>query len=256
MSETVAARVAVVTGAGTGIGRAVARRLARDRARVVLAGRREAPLEAVAEEVRAAGGHALVVPADVSQEAACERLIGTAVDTYGRLDVLVSNAAHAAGRGTPLHEMQTESWQEVIGTNLSGAFYCGRAAARHMISRRSGRIVNVAAIQAWSPLPHNTPYVASKGGLISLTRAMAADLGPHGIVVNAVAPGPVYIEGDEVPADVDASAATLIRRAGRPEEVASVVAFLASDECSFVVGQTIVCDGGRLLSRRPDPGWV
>jgi NAD(P)-dependent dehydrogenase (short-subunit alcohol dehydrogenase family) len=223
---------------------------------VVLAGRRAAPLERVAEDVRASGGKALPVATDVSDEAACDRLIETTVRELGTLDVLVSNAAHAAGRGTPLTEMATERWREALETNLYGAFYCGRAAARHMVTRGYGRIVNIAAIQAWSPLPHNTPYVASKGGLISLTRAMAADLGPHGIIVNAVAPGPVYIGADDVPPDVDASAATLVRRAGRPDEVASLVAYLASEECSFVVGQTVVCDGGRLLSRRGDPGWV
>ncbi len=249
-------RVAVVTGGGTGIGRAVVRRLAAEGAQVVLAGRRAEPLERVAEEVRGLGGTALPVATDVSDEVACDRLIETAVREYGQLDVLVSNAAHAAGRGTPLQEMATERWRETLETNLYGAFFCGRAASRQMVPRGYGRIVNVAAIQAWSPLPYNAPYVASKGGLISLTRAMAADLGPHGVVVNGVAPGPVYIDADEVPAEVDESAATLVRRAGRPEEVASVVAFLASDECSFVVGQTIVCDGGRLLSRRGDPGWV
>jgi NAD(P)-dependent dehydrogenase (short-subunit alcohol dehydrogenase family) len=257
-----AGRIAVVTGGGSGLGRAIVRRFAAEGARVVLAGRRREPLEKVAEEVRAseaaqaAGGSALPFPTDVSDETACEHLIHTALETYGALDILISNAAVATGRGTPFFEQTTENFRATLETNLYGPFYCGRAAARHMVMRGYGRIVNIGAIQAWVPLPHNAPYAASKGGLNALTRSMAIDLGPHGVIVNAIAPGPVYIEQDGVPEEVDKEAATLVHRAGRPSEVASLALFLASEECSFVVGQTIVCDGGRLLSRRGDPGWV
>jgi NAD(P)-dependent dehydrogenase (short-subunit alcohol dehydrogenase family) len=251
-----------VTGGGSGLGRAIVRRFAAEGARVILAGRRREALERVAEEVRAfeaaqaTGGSALPFPTDVSDETACEHLIHTALETYGALDILVSNAAVSTGRGTPFPEQKTEDWRATIETNLYGPFFCGRAASRHMVARGYGRIVNVGAIQAWVPLPHNAPYAAAKGGLHALTRSMAIDLAPHGVIVNAIAPGPVYIEQDGVPEDVDREAATLVHRAGRPSEVAALALFLASEECSFVVGQTIVCDGGRLLSRRGDPGWV
>ncbi|MGH2350231.1 MAG: SDR family NAD(P)-dependent oxidoreductase [Chloroflexota bacterium] len=251
-----AGRVAVVTGGGRGIGRAIARRLAAEGAKVAIAQRDAGSLERTAEEIRAAGGAVLDVPTDVSDEAACETLLDATVDEFGQVDVLVNNAAIATPRRAPLAEMPTDLWRETLAVNLSGMFYCGRAAARHMIARHYGRIVNVLAIQAWVPLPENAPYAASKGGGLSLTRSMAIDLAPHGVIVNAIAPGPVYVAADEVPEEVDATAATLLRRAGRPDEVAALAVFLASEECTFVVGQTIVCDGGRLLSRRGDPGWV
>ena len=249
-------RVAVITGGGKGIGRAIARRFAAEGANVIIAQRDPETLERTAREIRGAGGTALAVPTDVSSEAACEALIRRALDEHGHLNILVNNAAIASPRKAPFPDMSTEVWRQTLDVNLYGMFYCGRAAARSMVAARYGRIVNVLAIQAWVPLPENAPYAASKGGGMSLTRSMAIDLAPHGVIVNAIAPGPVYVAADDVPGDVDASAATLVRRAGRPEEVAALAVFLASEECTFVVGQTVVCDGGRLLSRRGDPGWV
>ncbi len=249
-------RVAVITGGGRGIGRAIARRFAAEGARVVIAQRDPAGLARTAAEIGAAGGEALAVPTDVSQESSCQALIQATIDRFGQLDILVNNAAIATPQRAPFHELSTTLWRETLSVNLDGMFYCGRAAARHMVARGYGRIVNVLAIQAWVPLPGNAPYATSKGGGVSLTRSMAIDLAPHGVIVNAIAPGPVYVGADAVPAEVDASAATLVQRAGRPEEVAALAVFLASEECTFVVGQTIICDGGRLLSRRGDPGWV
>jgi NAD(P)-dependent dehydrogenase (short-subunit alcohol dehydrogenase family) len=249
-------RVAIVTGGNRGIGRAIARRFAAEGARVSIAGRDTKVLERTATEIRQAGGTVLAVPTDVAHEAAGEHLIRATVERFGDLHILVNNAAIASPERRGFQEMPTEVWRQTLGVNLDGMFWCGRAAAREMVARGYGRIVNVLAIQAWVPLPHNAPYAASKGGGVSLTRSMAIDLAPRGVIVNAIAPGPVYVAADDVPAEVDRSAATLLRRAGRPAEVAALAVFLASDECTFVVGQTIVCDGGRLLSRRGDPDWV
>ena len=249
-------RVAVITGGSRGIGRAIARRFAAEGATVVIAARDAARLEQTAGEIRQAGGNVLALPTDVSVEAACERLIQTTVERFGGLDILINNAAIASPQRRPFQELPTAIWQQTLDVNLGGLFSCGRAAAAVMVERQYGRIVNVLAIQAWVPLPHNAAYAAAKGAGISLTRSMAIDLSPHGVIVNAIAPGPVYVAADAVPAAVDQSAATLVQRAGRPAEVAALAVFLASEECSFVVGQTIVCDGGRLLSRRGDPDWV
>ncbi len=249
-------RIAVITGGGRGIGRGIARRFAAEGAAVVIAGRDVATLDRTAREIHDAGGDAFAVPTDVADEQACDRLFARTVERYGRIDVLVNNAAVSSPDRVSFEQTPTDVWRETLRVNLDGMFYCGRAAARAMIPGGYGRIVNVLAIQAWVPLPYNASYAASKGGGGSLTRSMAIDLAPRGIIVNAIAPGPVYVASDDVPPDVDASAATVAQRAGRPEEVAALALFLASDECSFVVGQTIVCDGGRLLSRRGDPGWV
>ncbi len=154
--------------------------------------------------------------------------------------------------------MTAEQWDAVMAVNLGGTFRLSQVAARVMAERGYGRIVNVLAIQAYLPLPQNAAYVASKGGGEALTRAMAVDLAPRGIVVNAIAPGMIMTEGwtgtSAGDPTLDTGATALVGRMGRPEEAAALVAFLASDECSFVVGQTIICDGGRLLSRRGDPG--
>lgn len=249
-------RVAIITGGSRGIGRAIAQRFAANGATVVIAARDAVRLEQTAGEIRQAGGRVLALRTDVSDEAACDRLIQTTLEQFGTVDILINNAAIASPQRRPFPELPTAIWQQTLNVNLGGLFYCGRAAAAAMVARQYGRIVNVLAIQAWVPLPHNAAYAAAKGAGMSLTRSMAVDLAPHGVIVNAIAPGPVYVASDEVPPDVDESAATLVQRAGRPTEVAALAAFLASEECSFVVGQTIICDGGRLLSRRGDPKWV
>ena len=249
-------RVAVVTGGSRGIGRAIALRFAEEGAKVVIAARDTTELEGTAAAIRDAGGTAVAVPTDVSDEAACNRLIRATIKQLGRLDILVNNAAIASPPRRRFPELTTELWRQTLDVNLDGLFYCGRAAAAEMVRRGYGRIVNVLAIQAWVPLPHNAAYAASKGAGVSLTRSMAIDLAPHGVIVNAIAPGPIYVAADTVPSEVDRDAATLVRRAGRPSEVAALALFLASEECTFVVGQTIVCDGGRLLSRRGDPSSV
>lgn len=251
-----AGRVAVITGASRGIGRAIAQRFAAEGARVALAARNASALHQLAETIAAAGGTALPLPTDISDEDACEALIHQAVAHFGTVDILINNAAIASPQRQPFTELTTSHWHATLDVNLHGSFFCARAAARTMDTHRYGRIVNILAIQAWSPLEGNAPYAASKGALFSLTRSMAVDLAPHGIIVNAIAPGPVYVASDTVPPSADQTAATLLRRAGRPHEVAALALFLASEECSFVVGETIICDGGRLISRRGDPDWV
>ncbi len=248
-------RVAIVTGGAGGIGRAVCRRLARDGCAVVVVDVRAALAELVAAELTAAGARAIALPADVADEGQVEDLVTRTLNAFGRLDILVNNAAAAMPR-LAAHETPLDTWQRSLAVNLTGAFLCARAAARPMLQQRYGRIVNVLAIQAWVPLPRNTAYAAAKGGLLALTRSLAIDLAPHGVLVNAVAPGLVYVDGETVPPERDRTSPNLLGRMGRPEEVAEVIAFLASEACTYVVGEVIRCDGGRLLSRKGDPDWL
>lgn len=243
-------RVALVTGGGQGLGRAIALRLARDGARVAIAQRSSEPLERTAAEIRAFGGEVLAVPTDIALPDQVARLAETVRERLGPVGILVNNAGFNRRRDT-FTDIDLASWQEVLAANLTGPFLCSQAVVPDMIARGWGRIINVSALQARVPLPGNAAYAASKGGLDSLTRSMAIDLAPHGIIVNGIVPGPVDPEAEDAPRD-NADWPTLLGRRGLPREVAALAAFLASDECTFVIGQTIVCDGGRLLSRKPE----
>ena len=246
-----AGRVALLTGGGQGLGRAIALRLAREGARVAIAQRSREQLERTAAEIHAFGGEALAVPADVGAPEQVERLAVTVRGQLGPVDILVNNAAFSR-RSRGFVDVDFALWQEILATVLTGPFLLARAMVPDMIARGWGRIINVSAIQARVPLSGNAPYAAAKGGLEALTRSMAVDLTRHGIVVNAIAPGPVDPEAEDAPRD-SREWPTLLGRRGLPREVAALASFLASDECSFVVGQVIACDGGRLLSRQADP---
>jgi NAD(P)-dependent dehydrogenase (short-subunit alcohol dehydrogenase family) len=250
MLPRVAGRVAIVTGGGQGLGRAIARRLAADGARVAIAQRGAAPLERTAAEIGASGGTALAVPTDLREPALIAALVETVRARLGPIEIVVNNAGFNRRRPS-FAEIDLASWQEVLAGNLTAPFLLAQAALPDMRAGGWGRIVNVGAVQAWMPLEGNAAYAAAKAGLVGLTRAMAVDLAAEGIVVNAVAPGPVDPEAEDAPRDSERWP-TLLGRRGLPREVAALVAFLVSDECTFVIGQTIVCDGGRTISRAPD----
>lgn len=239
-------RVALVTGASRGIGAAVAMRLAAEGARVAInyAGRADAAAEVVSR-VEAAGGQAVALQADVSDSASCAALVSAVIERFGTLDVLVNNAGIT--RDGLLVRMSDEDWQRVIDTNLSGAFYLTRAAAKVMMKTRSGSIINMASVVGIAGNAGQVNYAAAKAGLIGLTKSVARELASRRVRVNAVAPG--FIETDMTGALSDttreAIASTIaMNRFGVPEDIAAAVAFLASDDASYITGQVLAVDGG------------
>jgi len=244
-------KVALITGAGQGIGLACAQAFAREGAKVVLADLNEAAVRQAAAQLQADGAKAVFVACDVSVKAAVEKAVATAVESFGSLDILVANAGivHAA----EFLDLEEADFDRVLAVNLKGVFLAGQAAARQMVKQGGGgAIVNMSSVNAVLAIPNQVPYVVSKGGINQLTKVMALALAKHDIRVNGIGPGTILTElaKKAVLGNQEAERKILSRtpmgRMGDPEEIAKVAVFLASDEASYLTGQTIYADGGRL----------
>lgn len=249
-------KVALVTGASKGIGKGIAEEFARSGADVTITYQGDAAgAEETAGIVRGYGRRALVVQVDVGDEAAVDRLFDAHLAAFGRLDVLVNNAGiQIEGK---LHEIPTNTWRAVLRTNLDGAFFCMRRAARQMIEQGGGgRIIAISSVHEEACTDGNGPYDVSKSGLRNLMRAMAIELGEHGITVNGIAPGMIVTPmNNEILHDealrAEYAAQIVLRRAGYPQDIANMAVFLASDAASYCTGATYYVDGGWMLTQPP-----
>lgn len=244
-------KVAIITGSATGIGQGIAVRFASEGAAVVVdyVGKPGAADQTL-DLVKQAGGKAIAVESDISNPLQVQQLIDTTVKTFGKLDIFVNNAGIEYKH--PFTEFPVEQFQKIIAVNLIGPFLCCQAAARQMIKQGSGgRLINISSVHEDLPMPTNAPYCATKGGLRMLTRTIAVELAPHQITVNNIGPGAIFTPID---ADVEANikleqrlmAEIPLGRWGKPQDIAAMAAFLASDDGAYCTGSTFFVDGGML----------
>jgi 3-oxoacyl-[acyl-carrier protein] reductase len=241
-------RIAFITGASRGIGRACAIALSAGGAKVVLAARQLDKLEAVAAEIRAAGGETFVVPIDLASQDSIKEAFSKASKEFGRIDILINNAGLT--RDGLAMRMKRDDWDAVIQTNLSGSFFCIQQVMPAMVRERWGRIVNITSVVGESGNAGQANYAASKAGLIGLTKSLAQELASRNITVNAVAPGFVETDmtaslSDELKAKIKESVP--LKRIGKPEDIATAVKFLTSDDAAYITGHVLDVNGGMFM---------
>lgn len=240
-------KTAIITGSSRGLGKAIAVKLGKSGANIVLTGTSESVLK-TASELEAMGIRVTAAVGDVRNAEDVKAMIAKAVDTFGGVDILVNNAG--VTKDKPMAMMSEDDWDTVLDINLKGCFLCTKAAAKLMIKKKYGRIINVSSVAGAYGNPGQANYSASKGGMLGLTKTTAKELAPRGITCNAVTPGLIESDMTEIlPDDLKQKYLEKIAlgRLGTPEDVANVVAFLASDEAGYVTGQVIDIDGGLVM---------
>ncbi len=242
-------RIAIVTGAGQGIGRAIALGLAREGAQTVIADLNTATAKSVQDEIRAAGGTALALQVDISQEASVQAMVDGTLKEFHRIDILVNNAGIFPT--SSVEEMKEAEWDRVIGTNLIGTFLCSRAVVPHLLAQGSGRIISLTSGRAFQGARHGAHYAASKAGIIGLSKSLALELAGHGVTVNVICPGitnTAQPRGHQTEEQIYAQAERIpLGRIGQPEDLVGPAIFLASDAAGFITGQTILANGGGIM---------
>jgi 3-oxoacyl-[acyl-carrier protein] reductase len=247
MDLKIRGHVAMVTGGGRGIGRGIAHALGAEGCKVVVLDRDVGPAESVAAEIRAAGGEAAALSGDVADPASVSAFTEAALERFGTVHILINNAGFS--RDAPITEMTDGQWQEIIGVCLTGPFNCSRAVAPAMIRQKYGRIINIGS-RSWMGNEKKANYSAAKAGVIGLSKALAIELGPHGITVNVIAPGTVETERYKGTPNyatqiVRARAAVTVGRLGEPEDIARGVLFYAAKDADYITGDVMHMTGGR-----------
>lgn len=244
--------VALVTGGSRGLGRAIALAFARQGADVAVNYRGNAEAaEAVVAELSALGRRSVAIQGDTSQgREACETIVKAAIDALGGIDILVNNAATYARR--PWTEITPEEWDQTLGTNLKGYFLCARAAMPYLAAGGNGRIINVSSVTFFGGIAMLLDYVASKGGIVGFTRALAREIGPEGVTVNTISPGAFPTDAEKIHPDPEGYNQKVldsqsIKRRGTPDDIGNLVVFLAGDTAAFITGQMIAIDGGWVM---------
>lgn len=240
-------KTAIVTGASSGLGAQMAKGLAGQGADVAIFARRMDKLEALSKELTSAGHKCLPVKCDVTDEASVQSAVAQVKEEYGKIDILVNNAG-VVEYSSGLHDHTTEQWDKVLDTDLKGVFLVGREVSKVMMEAKSGKIINIASVGGFQAGPAQISYFAAKGGVVNLTKGMAGDLAPYGILVNAIAPGVFDTEMTHDALDAPGSLVlknrTALKRFGHEGELNGALIYFASDACSYTTGQTITIDGG------------
>lgn len=244
-------KVVIVTGGASGIGEAICKRMAEEGATVVIADISIEQAAKVAKEIMGKGKKAGTRKVDITKSQEVNQMVESVLGEFKKIDILVNNAGGSSPeKGVYFHQSDEKTWDWTIALNLKGARNCTRAVINHMIQRKSGKIVNIASISGVAGTLTKVDYSAAKAGVIGFTRALAKEVASYGINVNSVSPGPIatplFVQNKEDFKEA-ARQAVLLKRFGKPEEIANMVVFLASDEANFIIGQNFIVDGGRIL---------